>query len=239
VFGGGRGVLSGYSAAELLGASCGGRGVPAELTVPGGGLRPHPGLLLHRDRLARDEVQCCGDVLVTTPRRTAYDLARWQGLVEAVVAVDALANRGRWADGRRGFDPGLVLRLAGRYPRARGRSRLDRVVRLTDRRAGSPMESRLRLVLVLRGLPTPEVQYAVLDDRRREAVWLDLAYPDQRIGIEYEGEGHTHPDEVLRDAARYTALVAAGWRMLRFTKYQVYLEPDELAATVRRALDRL
>ena len=160
-----------------------------------------------------------------------------QDLVEAVVAVDALANRGRWADGRRGFDPGLVLRLAARYPRASGRSRLDRVVHLADRRAGSPMESRLRLVLVLRGLPAPKVQYPVLDDRRREAVWLDLAYPEQRIGIEYEGEGHTHPDEVLRDAARYTALVAAGWRMFRFTKYQVYLEPDEVSAIIRRALD--
>jgi hypothetical protein len=48
-------------------------------------------------------------------------------------------------------------------------------VDLADARAGSPMESRLRLVLVLRGLPRPEARYAVLDDRRRRAVWLDLA----------------------------------------------------------------
>ena len=90
-------MVSGYSAAALLGASCGPRGAPAELTVPGGGPRSHPGLLLHRDRLARDEVQQCNGVLVTTPVRTAYDLARWQEPVEAVVAVDALANRGRFA----------------------------------------------------------------------------------------------------------------------------------------------
>ncbi|WP_433274783.1 endonuclease domain-containing protein [Pseudonocardia xinjiangensis] len=229
LLGGGRGVVSGYSAAALLGASCGPQGAPAELTVPGGGPRSHPGLVLHRDRLARDEVQQCNGVLVTTPVRTAYDLARWQEPVEAVVAVDALANRGRFA-------PEQILRLAARYPRARGRSGLPRAVSLSDARAGSPMETRLRLVLVLRGLPVPEVQYPVLDDRVRRAVWLDMAYPEQRIGIEYEGADHGSPERVLRDVGRYTALVDQGWRMYRFAKYEVYGEPDEIAAKIRRAL---
>jgi len=228
---GGRGVVSGYSAAELLGASCGPQGAPVELTVPGSGARSHSGLLLHRDQLARDEVQRCAGVLVTTPLRTAYDLARWQDPVEAVVAIDTLANRGRFA-------PEQVLRLAARYPRARGRNGLPRAVGLSDARAGSPMESRLRLVLVLRGLPAPEVQYPVLDDRRRTAVWLDMAYPEHRIGIEYEGADHGSRDGVLRDVSRYTALVDRGWRMYRFSKYEVYGEPDEIATKIRRALGR-
>jgi very-short-patch-repair endonuclease len=149
--------------------------------------------------------------------------------VEAVVALDALANAGR-------FDPEEVLRLAERYPGARGRAQLPRVVDLAVRSSNSPMETRLRLVLVLRGLPRPEVQYPVLDDRRRRAVWLDLAYPAQRIGIEYEGIDHTRPEGVLRDVGRYTWLVDDGWRMYRFTKYEVYGQPDEIAATIGRAL---
>jgi hypothetical protein len=228
VYANGRGVLSGYSAAEVLGASCGPVGGPAELTMPGGG-RSRPGLLVHRDRLHASEVQTYGGMAVTTPRRTAYDLARRLDLVEAVVAVDALANAGR-------FDPEEVLRLAERYPGARGRAQLPRVVDLAVRSSGSPMETRLRLVLVLRGLPRPEVQYPVLDDRRRRALWLDLAYPAQRIGIEYEGIDHTRPDGVLRDVGRYTWLVDNGWRMYRFTKYEVYGQPDEIAATIGRAL---
>jgi hypothetical protein len=167
------------------------------LTVLRGGLRPRPGLLVHRDRLCPDEYQVIDGVPVTTPVRTAYDLARWLGLVEAVVAVDALANRGR-------FVPPEVLDLAARYPRARGRAGLAAVVGLADRRSASSMESRLRMVLVLRGLPAPEVQYPVLADRRRRAVWLDMAYPEQRIGIEYEGEDHVRPERVLRDVSRYT-----------------------------------
>jgi hypothetical protein len=227
----GRGVLAGYSAAELLDASCGPADAPAEVTVPDGGQREHPGLLVHRDALASDEVEHRGPA-VTTPLRTAYDLARRlapDDPVDAVVALDALARAGR-------FPPSDVLGLAERYPRARGRRTLPATVGLSDARSGSPMETRLRLILVLRGLPRPEAQYPVLDDRRRRAVWLDLAYPAHRIGIEYEGADHTRPERVLRDAGRYTQLVDTGWRMFRFTKYQVYCEPDEIAETIARAL---
>ena len=67
-------------------------------------------------------------------------------------------------------------------------------------------------------------------------MWLDLAYPGQRIGIEYEGADHWRPERVLQDAGRYTWLVDDGWRMYRFTKYQVYREPDEVAGKIERAL---
>jgi hypothetical protein len=229
LYSGRRGILSGYSAADRLGAECHPPQAPAELTVRRGNLRSRAGLLVHRDRLRHDEYEVDAGVPVTTALRSAYDLARWLPLVEAVVAVDALARRGR-------FPPSAVLEVAGRYPGARGRAQLPRVVGLADARAGSPMETRLRLVLVLRGLPVPEAQYPVQDERRRRAVWLDLAYPDHRIGIEYEGEEHTRPERVLRDVGRYTGLVDRGWRIYRFTKYEVYGEPDEIAAKIRRAL---
>ena len=74
------------------------------------------------------------------------------------------------------------------------------------------------MILVVGGLPPPEVQFPVQDGARRRAVWLDLAYPEQRIEIEYEGADHTRPERVLLDAGRYTRLVDAGWRIYRFTK---------------------
>jgi very-short-patch-repair endonuclease len=55
-------------------------------------------------------------------------------------------------------------------------------------------------------------------------------------GPAHEGGDHTRPERVLRDADRYTWLVDDGWRMYRFTRYEVYGEPDEIAATVDRAL---
>ena len=81
-----RGVLSGYSAAVLLGADCAPTpDVPAEVTVPGGGQREHPGLVVHRDGLEPGETTLVGDVRCTSPLRTAYDLARLDDPVEAVV----------------------------------------------------------------------------------------------------------------------------------------------------------
>lgn len=87
----GSGVLGGFSAAELLGASCGPLDAPAEVVVVFGGVRTRPGLLVRHDELAPDEVTHVAGWAVTSPLRTAYDLARRLPLVEAVVALDALA----------------------------------------------------------------------------------------------------------------------------------------------------
>ena len=107
------GVLCGYSAAELLEASCGPKHAPAEITMPGPGRRAHPGLLVHRGALAPGEIRRLGDVRVTSAVRTAWDLARRGDPVEAVVAVDTLARVGR-------FNPDLLLNFLNHYPRARG-----------------------------------------------------------------------------------------------------------------------
>lgn len=226
----GCGVLSGWSAAEILGASCGPRDAPAEVTVPGRDRRTHPGLRVRRDALHPGEIIGVDDLRTTTPLRTAFDLGRSGDLVEAVVAVDALAHRFV-------FNPDLLLNFAVRYPRARGVRRLCEVLAHADRRAMSPMETRLRLLLVLAGLPRPVAQHPVQDPLTRTAVWLDLAYPDRRIGIEYEGGHHTRPETVLRDAGRYTGLVDRGWRVYRYTKYEILGGRDLILAQISRALD--
>jgi hypothetical protein len=114
----GRGIVSGYSAAALLGADCArDPEVAAEVTVPGGGQRAHPGLRVRRDRLPPGETTDAGGVRCTSPLRAAFDLARQADLVEAVVAVDRLSNVHR-------FQPDLLLNFAVHYRGARGTSRL-------------------------------------------------------------------------------------------------------------------
>ena len=225
----GRGVLSGYSAAELLDASCGPRDAPAEVTVPDGPQRSHPGLVVHRDRLAPGETVVVGGVRCTFPPRTAWDLARRGTLVERVVGLDALSRR-------HGFPPDLLLNFPVRYPGARGNDRLPEVLALADRCSGSPMETRLRQVLVLAGLPRPRSQWVVQDERARRAVWLDLAYPEHRIGIEYDGEEHTTRAGVRRDIGRATDLVDLGWRLYRYTADEVLGAPERIVAQISRAL---
>lgn len=244
-----RGVLSGWSAAEVLGASCGPADAAAEVTVVDGGQRAHPGLSVHRTSLApretgevlalrkaarlreTAEVRPLRGVQVTTPLRTAYDLGRRLDLVEGVVAVDRLANVYRFA-------PDLLLNLLVHYPGLRGNDRLPEVLAYADRRSGSPMETRLRMLLVLAGLPRPQAQWPVQDERARSVVWLDLAYPERMVAIEYEGGAHTTPEGVRRDIARYTRLVDRGWRIYRYTAREIRHEPARILHEITRALAR-
>ena len=225
----GRGILSGYSATELLRASCAPRGAPAELTVAGDVLRSRDGVVVRHAELHPGEVTTLDDLRVTTPLRTAFDLGRRLDLVESVVAVDALARVHR-------FSPDLLLHFAVRYPHTRGVDRLMDTLSLADRRSGSPPETRLRLVLVQAGLPRPAVQHPVLDDDRRRAVWLDLAYPRHMLGVEYDGRYHLDPDQVLKDIERHTRLAAAGWRVLRYTAHDIRRDPGRIVREVTSAL---
>jgi very-short-patch-repair endonuclease len=75
----------------------------------------------------------------------------------------------------------------------------------------------------------------VQDPASRTAVWLDLAYPEHQVGIEYEGAHHTERDAVLRDAGRYTRLVDAGRRIYRYTPLDMR-DPARIVAEIRRAI---
>jgi len=140
----GRGVLCGYSPAELLHAGCGPQAADAEVLLPERDGRRHPGLRVHRGRLFADEVCEVDGVALTTPLFTAWTLACRGSLVEAVVAVDALAHA-------HGLDPRDVVRVGYRRLGTRGSRRLPEVIGLANPLAGSPMETRIRLSIVLAG----------------------------------------------------------------------------------------
>ena len=90
------------------------------------------------------------------------------------------------------------------------------------------METRLRLALVLAGLPKPEVQVSLPGVHAR----ADLYYPAAGLVIEYDGA--THRESLGADNRRQNRLVNAGYRVLRFTATDV----GPLAvASVRRALN--
>jgi very-short-patch-repair endonuclease len=226
---GGAGVLGGYSAAEIYAARCAPQDAAVEIVVPGKHLRGPPGVTVRRDLLATDERRRYRDLDVTTPIRTAYDLARRDSLTEAVVSLDALA-------GRFGFAPAEVLELSARYPRARGRRQLAGVVQHAEPLSESAMESRLRMLLVLEGLPRPKAQHGVTDHSGRVVAYVDLSYPDRRIAIEYEGEEHFDRERAKRDTRRGTRLVDLGWAVFRYLAADVYSTPERTVREVREAL---
>ena len=222
----GRGVVAGYAAAELWGASCGPGDVPVDVHLP------HdyrcPGLQVRRERLENDEIAWCGATPVTVPGRAAFDLARWApSLTERVVAVDALLHSCP-------VTPEDVRVLRNRHLGAYRGGAVAAVLALVDPRAESPMESRTRMALHLAGLPAPAVQHPVL--ARGTCYYLDLAYPAARLAIEYDGADHRTQRRARRDLVREAALTALGWHILRFDAGVVLFRPEHVAAVVRAEL---
>jgi Protein of unknown function (DUF559) len=166
---------------------------------------------------------------VTTPLRTAFDLGRTGTRVDALIAVDALLNRRvvkleplrAYAAGRVGWPRTMLLR---------------EVLSLAEPLSESPMETRLRLLLIEAGAPRPVAQYDVPDARGRLLARVDLAYPALRIALEYEGDHHRERAHFRQDVGRLNGLRAAGWSVLRFTADDVLRRPKRVVQEVARAM---
>jgi hypothetical protein len=81
---------------------------------------------------------------------------------------------------------------------------------------GSRSERRLLDVLVAAGLPAPVQQYRVRVNGK--TYFLDYAYPDPRVFIEYYGDvWHGTPSAVAYDSERITDMCGLRWQPLIFT----------------------
>ena len=200
-----------------------------DVVVPRGARAPRVrGLAARSVDLAPRDVGRVGDVPVTSWERTGVDVLRRLPSVEAVVVVDALAAAAA-------ID---LAAVRDRLEQARGRPGATRGLLLLDLvRHGveSPMETRTRLLLVDAGLPEPEVQVEVVEAGELLGR-LDLAYREQKVGVEFDGRVHDRPDVVARDTARVTRLQAAGWVVLRFRAADVYRRPWWVVRQVVEAL---
>lgn len=147
--------------------------------------------------------------------------------MEAVVAIDMALRR-------RLVDAEALANWAKDHPRFRGIGRLRRAVDLADAGSESPMETRLRVLLVLDGLPKPSVQTSLYDDTGAFIARPDLSYPSERLLLEYDGV--THRDNLTADNRRQNRLVEAGYRVLRFSAGDILHRPAAVTGLVRRAL---
>jgi len=251
------GAISGLSAAYLWGVGLLPRRSPVHVTLPRSArLGAHPRLALSRRALDPTDITVSfGGIALTTEVRTAFDLGRLLPRADALAALDAMLHRRLLhAEALTGY---LDTNTGGR-----GIAQLRELVTLAEPLAESPMESRLRLVLHDAGLPRPTVQYEVRrpaqqarppqarsqrhTTSRRQAssgtgrgrfiARVDLAYPQWRIAIEYEGDHHRERATFRRDVGRYNALRAAGWLVLRFTADDVLRQSGQLARMVRQAI---
>jgi hypothetical protein len=218
-------AFSGHTAAWLHGfdyPACS----PIEALVPlASRLRRIRGISIHR--CADYEASFAKGLPVTSRLRTFADLGRRLPLVEAVAAIDMALHR-------RAVSTRQLIRWIATHPGYRGISVLRRAIELAEPATESPMETRLRLLLVLAGLPKPKVQVSLRDENGIFIARPDLYYPTKRLAIEYDGASHR--TSIAADNRRQNRLLEAGHRLLRFSASDVMQTPMAVVGLVRRAL---
>ena len=98
------------------------------------------------------------------------------------------------------------------------------------------MESVLRWLIHEAGLPAPVLQHVVQDGNGRFVGQVDLAWPDQRVLVEFDGNAPRERRVFVDDLRRQNSLVLAGWTVLRFTSADVLGRPEQVIAAIRAAL---
>ena len=199
------------------------------LSPPGSRLRSADGLVVHR-RDGAPLVVVDGR-RVTSPAWTAVEVARSLRRARALATLDAVLRSGTCTR------PDLwraAIEQAGR----RGIVAVRNLIPLADARAESPMESEARLAMIDGNLPTPELQYELVDGNG-ELRRLDFAWPEQRVAVEYDGmDWHSSPDAMKRDRRRQAALRDIGWVVLAIVFEDVRYRPWEFVGRIDAQLGR-
>ncbi|MUL67510.1 hypothetical protein BOO86_23755 [Mycobacterium sp. CBMA 234] len=225
------GVLAGFSAAALHGARYIDASLPANIIHSN--RRAARGVVVWADALDDDDVCAIGEMHLTTPLRTAVDLARRYREDVAVAAIDALARSARLAVAQ-------IQEAAGRHPGQRGLKAARTTIALVDPGAESPAETRLRLLIVKARFPRPVTQHPIDNEYGALIGVVDLAWPELKIAVEYEGRHHMDPDQIRKDIARIEEMIEMGWLVIRVTSRDpsgVVLRRIAHARALRGAVD--
>jgi Protein of unknown function (DUF559) len=186
------------------------------------------GIRSHDVNAGAEVVVHCG-VPVSSPTQTFLDLAELADLVDLVTCGDSLVRAGLTTPER--------LRAAADRWEGPGRRLARRAAGLVREGVDSPMESRLRMLLVLAGFPEPMVNVIVRDESGSWVVRFDLCYPGLKLVVEYDGRQHAEDQEQWgRDIERREQLDRWGYRLIVVRAHDVYVDPERTLRRIAAAL---
>lgn len=168
-------------------------------------------------------------IRTTDPVTTFIQLAGSLPLVDLVVLGDAMVTK---------YDvrPARLVAVCRESGEQYAGAAL-RAARYVRRGVDSPMETRLRMLIVLAGLPEPKVDVRVMNDdgtwRRR----FDLCYPELKLIVEYDGRQHAFdPRQWSSDLVRREELDDEEYRILVVNARGIFVEPVRTIERIRRQL---
>lgn len=220
-------VLAGSSAARLLGLDVAAPPDPEVIIPLHAGVSGRAHATVRRVELHEEDVTTARGLPVTSPVRTCFDLAGRLPLVEGTVIADMALFTGLvQIDALRDY--------VSRHTGVAGVAGARKVLEHAEPKSESPMETRLRLLLVKNGLPRPQAQVPLYGRNGAFVGRPDLYYPQARLAIEYDGENHR--DRLTADNRRQNGLQAIGVTLLRYTAPDLVERPQAIAGEVRSQL---
>jgi hypothetical protein len=184
-------VFSHESAAVLLGLPSH-RPWPAEVHLiceRRSGGRTQRDVVRHCLGLEDVPLRAVDGILVTSPGRTAFDIALTRSFEEAVVVADAAFRM--YPEAEQEF-----AALVERYGRRRGFQKAVDVLLFADARSGSPGESWSRTEMYRLGFARPDLQVRVVTGTREERG--DFGWEETRSMGEFDGEVKYRDDRYRR-----------------------------------------
>ncbi len=181
-----------------------------------------------------------GAARVTDPASTWASLGSMLFEDELVAAADAVIRIPRYPGGFQEVDQTPLATIADlrRVTERKGRPgapRLRRALELARNGASSPPETQIRLIIHDAGLPEPVLDFDVRAVNGSFLGCSELAYPELRIAIEYESDGHLTREQLQRDIDKYQDYAEAGWIVVRLTSQHVYRDRAEAVRRIRVA----
>ncbi len=166
---------------------------------------------------------------VSSPAQTFVELGELLDLVDLVVVGDHLVRKGA-------FTPDQLVEFC-KWSRHPGAWRAAVAAGYVRERVDSPMETRLRMLIVLAGLPEPQVNLTISDAAGFPVRRYDLSWPEVKAIVEYDGRHHIEREQQWEsDLERREAIDDEGHRLLVVTSKGIYVEPGRTLERVHRLL---
>jgi len=179
-------------------------------------------IIAHRLQLGEQDIVLKDGLWLTSLARTWRDLAGLLSLPDLVAAGDSALRSGATLAQ---FND-VMARTAG----GRGARRARAALGLLDARSRSRPESHMRVAVRLAGIEDLLVNQAVYRD---EGGWLaepDLAVPEAKLALEYQGKDHAEVKRMRKDLTRAADLRGEQWLVLPYGPAEVFGRPWTVGA---------
>jgi predicted transcriptional regulator of viral defense system len=182
-----------------------------------------PGIRLHRSHsLDAQDTTDRGGIPTTTVHRTLLDIA-------AQVPQHHLERALAQAERLQLYDHRALEDLLARANGHRGTKRLSQAIQGDPQFTRGELEARMRELVRDHGLPRPSFNVS-LDAPDHPGLEVDCYFPTHRLVVETDGwDTHRTRRAFESDRAKDAALLAAGYRVVRFTWRQLRYDPQTVA----------